>query len=268
MKSGAQPCLRFPALAGAAFVLLLATGCGHHKNAKATPPQQLPPPVQPAPPEQTATTEAPSRPATIPITPMPSGGVSDEDLDFVRTHKPIATQTGLATWYTAPYKGRKSANGEVFDDTAMTAAHRTLPMGSLIVVTNIKTGQSAPMRISDRGPFVGGRVLDLTMAAAKATGVYRVGLARVRIDVYETPKPIKTGGRWCVQIGAFHNEGDALRLKAELQHAYSDAYVMEFPGEKSFWVRIRPHGDDRELAEYIAQHIHPKEGEAFLTRLD
>jgi len=150
----------------------------------------------------------------------------------------------------------------------MTAAHRTLPMGSLVVVTNMKTGQTGAMRITDRGPFVDGRIVDLTIAAAKATGVYRVGVARVRVDVYETPKPIDTGGRWCVQIGAFRSEREAVKLKAQLLRKYTAASVIEFPGEKSYWVRIRPQGDNREMAEFIANHLRPSEGEAFLTRLD
>ena len=141
--------------------------------------------------------------------------MSRADLDFVASHTPILSETGLATWYTAPYKGRRAANGQVFDDDAMTAAHRTLPMGSLVVVTNLKTGQSGAMRITDRGPFVEGRILDLTIASAKATGVYRAGLAQVRLDVYETPKPIDTGGRWCVQIGAFHDEQRSHQAEAE-----------------------------------------------------
>ena len=116
--------------------------------------------------------------------------MSDEDLEFVATHRPILSEVGYATWYTAPYKGRRAANGQVFDDNAMTAAHRTLPMGSLMVVTNLKTGQSSAMRISDRGPFVADRMIDLTIASAKAVGVYRAGLAQVRMDVYQTPKPI------------------------------------------------------------------------------
>ncbi|UWZ85423.1 septal ring lytic transglycosylase RlpA family protein [Occallatibacter riparius] len=198
---------------------------------------------------------------------MPAGGVSAEDIEYVNTHRPIRTETGYATWYTA-YRGRKAANGQIFDDRALTAAHRTLPMGSLIVVTNMKTGQTSAMRITDRGPFVDGRILDLTIASAKATGVYRVGLAQVRIDVYETPKPIDTGGRWCVQIGAFHREREAHKLKDQLQHKYPDANVIEFPGEDSYWVRIRPPGDNRQQAESIAQRLRPQEGEAFLTRLD
>jgi rare lipoprotein A len=174
----------------------------------------------------------------------------------------------MASWYTAPYKGRKAANGQVFSDYSLTAAHRTLPMGSLITVTNLKTGQSSAMRITDRGPFVEDRSLDLTIASAKATGVYWPGSARVRIDVYRTPKPIDRGGRWCVQIGAFTSESKAKKLKAQLLDKYPDANVIEFPGEKSYWVRIRPQGDNREMAVSIARHLRPAEGEAYLTRLD
>jgi rare lipoprotein A len=253
-------------LACGGLALLVIAGCSHHKQVAKALPNELAPYTQPdyarVPQAQTP------QPARIPVTPAPPGGVSAADLEFVATHRPILTEDGLATWYTAPYAGRKAANGQVFDDTAMTAAHRTLPMGSLVVVTNMKTGQSSPMRITDRGPFVEGRMLDLTIAAAKATGIYRVGMAEVRLDVYSTPKPISTGGRWCVQIGAFHSESEAIRLKQELLHEYADANVIEFPGENSYWVRIRPEGDDRETAEYIAEHLRPSEGEAFLTRLD
>jgi rare lipoprotein A len=201
---------------------------------------------------------------------VPPGGVNAADLDFVKTHRPIQSEEGLATWYTAPYKGRKAANGEVFSDRALTAAHRTLPMGSLIVVTNLKTRQSSAMRIADRGPFVDGRILDLTVASAKATGIYQAGTARVRLDVYRTPKPIETGGRWCVQIGAFHSEHKANKLKAQLLRKYPSSTVIEFPGQDSYWVRIRPQGDNREEAESIARNLRPSESEAeaFLTRLD
>jgi rare lipoprotein A len=71
-----------------------------------------------------------------------------------------------------------------------------------------------------------------------------------------------------VQIGAFHKERDALRLKEHLLKQYPGSNVIEFPGEKSYWVRIRPEGDDRAMAAYIAQHIQPVEGNAYLTRLD
>jgi rare lipoprotein A len=250
------------------LALTAAAGCHHHHTntvAQQAPelesqPQYQRPAEPPEPP--------PARPARIPPTPVPEHGVSFEDVDFIATHQPILTEEGLATWYTAPYKGRKAANGQVFSDDAFTAAHRTLPMGSLIRVTNLKTGQQCAMRITDRGPFVDGRVIDLTIASAKATGIYRAGLAEVRIDVYQTPKPIDIGGRWCVQIGAFKNEENALELKEELLRMYPRANVIEFPGEASYWVRIRPEGDDRTQAEFIANRLRPAEGEAYLTRLD
>ena len=200
-------------MGGLAVALLATAGCAHHKQvAKSLPPTELAPYTSP---NYGRTPQThPQQPTRIPITPVPPCGVSDADLAFVSTHRPILTEEGLATWYTAPYAGRKAANGQVFEDSAMTAAHRTLPMGSLVVVTNMKTGQSSPMRITDRGPFVEGRMLDLTIAAAKATGIYRQGMAEVRLDVYETPKPIDTGGRWCVQIGAFHSESESSEAEA------------------------------------------------------
>ncbi|HME57178.1 MAG TPA: septal ring lytic transglycosylase RlpA family protein [Terracidiphilus sp.] len=236
------------ALAIATSTMLFLSGCGHQQSVASLPAAQAAPPIA--------------------ATPAPSGGVSAEDQKFVRTHKPILTEEGVASWYTAPYKGAKAANGQVFKDRALTAAHRTLPMGSLIVVTNLKTGQSAAMRVTDRGPFVEGRVIDLSIASAKATGVYEAGTARVRVDVYRTPKPINTGGRWCVQVGAFTSSRKANKLKEQLERKYPNASVTEFSGEDSYWVRIRPEGDDREQAERIARNLHPAEGEAFLTRLD
>ncbi len=252
--------------AGLAAVVLLVSGCGHHHRTAHRTPQTAPPIQQPGAPPVT-TSRVPS--SRIPPTPLPPSGVTAEDIRFVNSHPPLVTEVGFATWYSAPYKGRRSANGDVFNDNSFTAAHRTLPMGSLVVVTNLTTGQWAVMRISDRGPFVDGRIVDLTIASAKATGVYRAGLAKVRIDVYQTPKPIETGGRWCVQIGAFHSERQAIKLKSQLLNKYPDANVIEFPGqESSYWVRIRPQGDNRAQAERIARQLRPAEGDAFLTRLD
>jgi rare lipoprotein A len=265
--------LLLPALVPLAMIF--ASGCGHHRNAtQPTAQQTAPASGSQAQGQNQATGQSQGsdsqQSGRIPVTPVPAGGVNSADLEFVQKHKPIESEEGLATWYTAPYKGRKAANGQVFSDRAMTAAHRTLPMGSLVTVTNLKTGQSAAMRITDRGPFVDGRIVDLTIASAKATGVYRVGTAQVRLDVYQTPKPIDRGGRWCVQIGAFKSERKAVKLKKDLLHKYPDSTVIEFPGQDSYWVRIRPQGDNREQAESIARHLRPgaAEAEAFLTRLD
>jgi rare lipoprotein A len=204
----------------------------------------------------------------IPVTPVPEGGVTAEDKEFILSHRPIYSEEGSATWYTAPYKGRKAANGQVFSDEALTAAHRTLPMGSLIVVTNLRTRQASSMRISDRGPFVPNKIIDLTIASAKSIGIYRSGTDRVRIDVYQTPKPMDVGGRWCVQIGPFLSEDKAIKFKEKLLDEYAGSKVIEFAGERSYWVRIRPQGDNREQAEEMTRRVRPDEGTAYLTRLD
>lgn len=193
---------------------------------------------------------------------------SADDATFVATHRPIYSEEGLASWYGPPYNKRAGANGQIFDQDAMTAAHRTLPMGSLIVVTNERTRQSAVMRVTDRGPFVQGRVLDLSKASAKAVGVYLPGTGRVRIDVYQTPRPMEPGGRWCVQIGAFEHARKAKKLQNKLEDEYENANVIEFQGPTGYWVRIRPQGDNREVAVKIAQRLRPDEGDAYLVRLD
>jgi rare lipoprotein A len=193
---------------------------------------------------------------------------SEEDAVFVANHKPIYSQEGTASWYGPPYNKRAGANGQIFDQDAMTAAHRTLPMGSLIVVTNERTGQAAVMRVTDRGPFVQGRVLDLSKASAKAIGVYLPGTGHVRIDVYQTPHPMEPGGRWCVQIGAFEHAGKAEKLRDKLEDEYAHADVIDFKGPTGYWVRIRPQGDNRQVAERIAEELRPAEGDAYLVRLD
>ena len=257
---------------GALTLVLAATsGCRHHRTQTQMSPPDIMPPAEegrPAPENYPSGRRAGSLGPIAP-TPLPPGGVSQEDLEFVATHKPFLTEYGEAAWYTAPYKGRRAANGQVFDDNAMATAHRTLPMGSLVEVTNVKTGQSAVMRVADRGPFTPGRIVDLTKAAARATGVYWAGLAQVRLDVYRTPKPVETGGRWCVQIGGFKKARNAEDLKQQLLRQYPTARVITFPGmENNVWVRIRPEGDSRALAEFIAGHMNPTEGAAFLTRMD
>jgi rare lipoprotein A len=180
----------------------------------------------------------------------------------------VWTETGIASWYGPPYNKRRGANGQIYDQDAMTAAHRTLPMNSLIRVTNLKTGQQAVLHVTDRGPFVPGRVLDLSMASAKALSLYVAGTGTVRIDVFAVPAPIETGGRWCVQIGAFKDEGQADRLRSHLTHKYQSANVIEFTGPTGHWVRIRPFRDDKNRAVEIAKELKPSEGEAYLVRLD
>jgi rare lipoprotein A len=245
--------------------MALSIGCRHKPTTAVAAPPPPPaiapatPPVSPSPPLPSAS-GPPTSPATVADSPA--------DADFVSSHPVISSEEGLASWYGPPYDKRRGANGEIFDKDALTAAHRTLPMNSLIKVTNLSTGQAAILRVTDRGPFVHDRMLDLSLASAKAIGVWRPGVARVRVEVFAAPSPLDTGGRWCVQVGAFKDEKGALKLRDQLTRKYHTANVIEFTGPTGHWVRIRPQGDDKTRAVEIARDLEPSEGEAYLVRLD
>ena len=242
--------------------LALATGCGHKQRATQPPPPPPPPSISAAP------EPAPVPPSVSPRRPVQPSPSLSSDEEYVATHRPIYSETGMASWYGPPYNKRRAADGRVYNEDGISAAHRTLPMGSLIRVTNLRTGQSAVMRVTDRGPFVPGRILDLSLGAAKEVGVWRPGTARVRVDVYSTPQPIDEGGRWCVQVGAFTHKGAALHLQSQLERRYRSANVIEFQGPTGYWVRIRPAHDDHAAALALSRQLHPAEGEAWLVRLD
>ncbi len=253
-----------------ALGLWLLAGCGHKQQRAYAP---APPPLPVAPSAATSaagpevsTSKGAAAPLAMPTQAAATGAPAD--LAFVSAHVPIYIETGTASWYGPPYDRHRGANGEIFDQNMLSAAHRTLPMGSLLRVTNVRTGQASVMHVTDRGPFVPGRVLDLSVASAKAIGVWLPGTAVVRIEVFAAPKPIETGGRWCVQIGAFQHEGKAVALEEKLQRRYHTANVVEFTGPTGHWVRIRPAGDDKARAVEIAGELSPEEGAAYLTRLD
>ncbi len=269
-RIGAPDLLRRPLphliLTGA--TLLFAAGCRHKPLPVAVgpPPALVPPSAPVVPPSPTPSTTtvsnppAPGAPATVADSPA--------DADFVNSHPVIYREEGLASWYGPPYDKRRGANGQIFDENALTAAHRTLPLNSLIKVTNLSTGQAAIVRVTDRGPFVHDRALDLSLASAKAIGVWRPGVARVRIEVFAAPAPLDSGGRWCVQIGAFKSEKEANKLRDHLMRKYRTADVIEFTGPTGHWVRIRPQADEKGRAVEIARDLEPSEGEAYLVRLD
>jgi rare lipoprotein A len=183
--------------------------------------------------------------------------------------KPLLIETGMASWYGAPYHNRRGSNGEIYNMHAMTAAHRTLPLGSIVRVTNVKTGHSALVRVTDRGPFVEGRVLDLSYAAAQKVDVWQPGVAQVRLEVLQTPVPLEAGGRWAVQIGGFGEEDTAHDLADHLSRRYHTAKVVCFSSPVGeWWVRIRVRDDDRERAEEVAHDTQTPQGSIFLVRLD
>jgi rare lipoprotein A len=238
--------LLFAAVLGVSMSL---AGCGGKKPSARNVPPAPPPETQ-----ERAHERAPKAPVA-PIKVDPKAPV-------------LWTQEGYASWYGPNYHGHNTSNGEKYDQNGMTAAHNTLPLNSIVRVVNLKSHQSTVVRINDRGPFVGDRIIDLSAAAAKAVNVYLPGTAKVRLDVIKSPHPIETGGRWCVQVGAFHSGSGAKHLRKHLERRYPDAEVLQFQGPTGYWVRIRVPHDDKEKTLEAFDHIDAKEGGAFLVRLD
>lgn len=239
---------------------LLLAGCGEKKHAKLEVPP-VPPPEAPAQPVPGSVTQ----PAPAPVESKDSSGTVSANTKNLPI---LYSETGIASWYGPPYHNRRGANGEVYDMNALTAAHKTLPLNSMVRVTNLNNGSSTIVRITDRGPFIGDRIIDLSLAAAKAVDVWRPGTALVKVEVLSAPAPIGTGGRWAVQIGAFQNPRAAAELKSKLMHRYHTAQVLQFKGPTGEWVRVRVQDDDKRRAQELAQATVTPEGGIFLVRLD
>jgi rare lipoprotein A len=245
------------------LLMLLLTACGHPKAARVT--------VPPPPPPET-TTEAPAPPASASIpttTEKPRKPLEEPDLaepTLPADTKPIATEVGLASWYGPPYHNRRGSNGEIYNMHAMTAAHRTYPLGSIVRVTNEKTGSTALVRITDRGPFIRGRVIDLSLAAAEKLDVKKVGVAKVKVELMQSPT---SRGKWAVQIGGFPDEDVATKFAAHLTRRYHTANVLRFASPAGdWWIRVRVLDDDHERAEKLAAETTTPEGGVFVVRLD
>lgn len=184
-----------------------------------------------------------------------------------------ATEEGIASWYGHPYHGRRTANGETYDQELMTAAHPSLPFNVWVTVNNLDNGQQTTVRINDRGPFVKGRIIDLSRAAARAVSMLGPGTAKVRITVIDPPSvqqprtarnpaesqqrpsafgdarsgdsaqsgdgtqtATSTQGGYAVQFGAFRNYENALSLRERVVRRLPDARVVEAPNQTSLWL--------------------------------
>ena len=150
-------------------------------------------------------------------------------------------QTGLASWYGPGFHGKRTANGEIYDQHDLTAAHKTLPLGTRVMVTNEGTNQSIEVRINDRGPFVGNRIIDLSYAAARSIGVYEPGVAPVRVEVLASAAPVLSVS-YAVQLGSYADAGQASALKARLVGRYRDVYIspMDTGRQRYYLVRLGP----------------------------
>ncbi len=136
-----------------------------------------------------------------------------------------AEQEGTASWYGGKFHGRKTANGEIFDTNKLTAAHRALPFNTMVKVTNLGNNRSVIVRVNDRGPFIQGRIIDLSRAAAERLDMVHTGTARVRVEVLSSastgtaePKPVPAADRrFIIQVGSFSVAANARHLHTFLR---------------------------------------------------
>jgi rare lipoprotein A len=225
------------ALLSSLLLVLFAPGCAHRRPvAVASPP--APAPVSAAP---------------SPAPPAVSGAWM---------------QQGLASWYGVPYDGHRAADGEIYDMYRMVAAHRTLPFNSIVRVTNLKNGRQAEVRIIDRGPFVPGRVIDLSFAAARALDMVAAGVVPVRLELVAGINP--DAGEFTVQVGAFTVETNAQRLRRRLAEQYHPVFIQKYDSPIGTFYRVRA-GRIGSIAgaRALARELAQREGvQPFVVRLD
>ena len=216
-----------------------------------------PPPSQPAPasPEtiessKSATSVGAPAPARSPKRGKASGTPAPEGY----------IEEGNASWYGVPFNGRRASNGEIYDMNKLTAAHRTLPFDTMVRVTNLNNGKSTVVRITDRGPFVENRIIDLSQAAARAIESIGPGVVPVRLEVI-TPGIDPTAGYFTVQVGAFRDPANAQRLRDRLSLSYSPIFVQQYDSPDGTYYRVRVGKvSGEEAARQFGEQLRDREG--------
>jgi rare lipoprotein A len=161
---------------------------------------------------------------------------------------------GVASWYGGEFHGRPTSSGEVYDMYQLSCAHNTLPLGTVVMVTNIENGRSLELKVNDRGPFVKERILDISYAAAQMLGMWEKGTALVKVEVVSLA--IEPVLRFTLQIGSFTDETNAQKLADQLQKSFENVYVatVETLTQKYHRVRVGQF-ETREAALVIAEKI-------------
>jgi rare lipoprotein A len=180
------------------------------------------------------------------------------------------SETGLASWYGNPYHGRRAADGEIYDMEQMTAAHRTLPFNTWVRVQNLENRRTADVRIIDRGPFVDGRVIDVSRAAARELQFLGPGTARVRFEVIRLPE-VPGPALFAVQVGAFQDRRNAERRRRKMAQRYGAAQLCLREGSPKLWRVLVGQEPTESGAAELAGRIRrdsPEKISAFVVRLD
>lgn len=249
--------IRYRPLYCAFFVLVsfLAIGCA---SRRATTNRPAPPAQPSATPESTA--EAAKRGTNASSPPAKHSKISPTPAGY--------SEEGNASWYGNPFNGRRSSNGEIYDMYKLTAAHRTLPFDTMVRVTNLNNGKSTTVRITDRGPFVDNRIIDLSLAAAREIESVGPGIVPVRLEVLGDVDV--TAGFFTIQVGAFHDRANADRLRDRLSVSYSPIFIQQYDSPDGTFYRVRVGKISGENgARDLSEQLRAKEGfDPFVVRLD
>ena len=177
------------------------------------------------------------------------------------------TQTGLASWYGPDFHGKKTANGEVYNQDAMTAAHKTLPFDTIVRVTNLDNGRQVTVRINYRGPYVQGRVIDLSRAAARQIRMIGPGTVRVRIEILEAGGPIPDDLNreiFSVQVASFNDPEQARKRANELRGGWVQPARAD--GQRVYRVMVGRYGN-REQAEEAMRDLKSRGVDGFVKQV-
>lgn len=167
-------------------------------------------------------------------------------------------QTGIASWYGSDFHGKITSNKETYNMHAMTAAHKTLPFGTYVEITNLNNGKSVVVRINDRGPFIKGRIIDLSYAAAEKLDMSETGVAPVKIRVLKKFSPKKSSQKFSIQVGAFIQIKNARILQWKLQKKYNNVYITKFKTPSQTFYRVRIRARNMKSAQKIAEELLKK----------
>jgi rare lipoprotein A len=209
-----------------------------------------------------ATSSAPSRPAS-----PPSADSRPSEGRPLELREPVWIETGVASWYGGNdgFEGKPTASGEIYDSSRLTAAHRQLPLGTIVDVQNVENSRTVRVRINDRGPFVKGRVIDLSKAAAREIGVLGPGTANVRIALITRAadrEPVSPPGGWAVQVGSFGETERAQRHAERVRATGLAVYLQPYGGLSR--VKVGPF-DSRRKAEETLASLESKGFEGIVT---
>jgi rare lipoprotein A len=184
------------------------------------------------------------------------------------SYRPGYQETGIASWYGAPYHGRRAADGSVYDMEQMTAAHRTMPFGTRVKVTNLSNSKSCEVRITDRGPFVESRIIDLSRAAARNIEMIGPGTTRVRLLVLKSETPRSGDPAYAVQVAVFRDKDRAEKLRRDLKKTKEPVQLVEREADGVQWrVLVGRKATSADAAE-LAEKVRSYTGFAFVVRLD